>query len=86
MHIHSILSRPLFLDLTCEFVQIFITFNKIDVSLFKKLTSKYGKRIVLICLFTLYKVPRMSSFSHSFIAVFLLSFVSDATSFIYSLK
>ena len=45
-----------------------------------KLTSKYEKRIALI---TLYKTRRMSesSFSHSFIAIFPYSFVSNATNF-----
>ena len=38
----------------------------------KKLTSKYGKRIVLIYLYALYKAQRMSesSLSYLFVAVF----------------
>ena len=40
--------RPLVLYLTYQLVQIFMTLNRADVSLFKKLTSRYGERIVLI--------------------------------------
>ena len=40
--------RPLVLYLTYQLVQILITLNRTDVSLFKKLTSRYGERIVLI--------------------------------------
>ena len=67
--------RPLFLYSTYELVQIFITFNRTDVSLFKQL-NKYGKIILLILLNTLYKAQRMSEslFSHSLVAVFPYSF------------
>ena len=49
-----------------------------------KLTSKYGKRIVLSFFFMLYKAWRMSesSFSHSFLAVFLKLVIQLITSFI----
>ena len=68
--------RPLFLYLTYEFVQIFITFSRTDV--------KYGKTIVLILLHTLYKALRMSelSFSNSFVSIFLFSFAINATNFV----
>ena len=39
--------RPLLLYLTYSLVQIFISFNKTDVPIFKQV-NKYGKRIVLI--------------------------------------
>ena len=48
VHIHSNLSRPLLLYLTYELVQIYITFNRTDVSFLNKLTSNSGKRIVLV--------------------------------------
>ena len=71
---HSILSRPLFLYVTCDLVQIFITFNRFSVSLVKKLRNKYGKRIVLAFSYPLCKAFHSfiaeSTFSHSFIAVF----------------
>ena len=79
--------RSLFFYLTYELVQIFITFNRTDV--LNKLTSNYGKRIVLIFSYTLYKALRMSEgfFSHSFITVFLFFFVINAMNlFIHSLK
>ena len=56
---------------------------------FKKVNKKYGKRIVLIFLYTLYKAHRMSesSFSYLLITVFPFSFVSNATTFfIHSLN
>ena len=72
--------RPLFSYLwTCSNT---LTFNRTDVSLFQQV-NKYGKRIVLIFLYTLYKAQgkSKSSFSHSFIAVFPFSFFSNATNF-----
>ena len=39
VHIHSILSGTLFLYLIYELVQIFITFNRTDVSLFKQVNK-----------------------------------------------
>ena len=54
-----------------------------------KLTRKYGKRIALAFLYTLYKAQIMSDspFLHSFTAVFPFSFGSNATnSFIFFFK
>ena len=45
--------RPLFFYLTYELVQIFITFNRTDVTFFKKV-NKCGKLIALIFLYALY--------------------------------
>ena len=71
---HLILNMWPFLTLltptsTNEFDQKFTTLNKTDVH---KQVRKYGKRIVLIFLYTLYKLEEyQSSSSHSFISFFL---------------
>ena len=71
--------RPLFLHLTDELAQIFITFNSTGLSM-------CGKRIVLIYLYTLYKAQRMSDFFFLLICS-RFSFVSNATNFfIHSLN
>ena len=53
-----------------------------------KLMSKYGEKIVLIFLYTLYKGQRMSesSFSHSFIAVFVFPLLVMLQTSSYSFK
>ena len=62
--------RLMFLDFTYYLVLIFITCNRTDVSLFKKV-SKYEKRNVLIFLYTMCKGGRkLELFFHSYLAVF----------------
>ena len=58
-------------------------FTKLIYHYLNKLASTYGKRIVLIFLYILYKGWRMSesSFSHSHHSCFPISFVSKATNF-----
>ena len=53
-------------------VQIFLTFNRTDMSFYSSYRVKYWKRIVLIFLYTLYKARRKSesSYSHLFLPVF----------------
>ena len=76
--------RPLFLYLTQELVQIFITFNINDVSLFKQ-ANKCAKRIVLIFYIYVLKLKQSQpSFSHWFLAVFSVSYATDF--FIHSLN
>ena len=63
--------RPLLFYLPYKLVQLFVTFNRTDVSFFKQVNKKYGKRIALI-FHLVYKAQRKSKslFSRSFLAVF----------------